>query len=523
MTKNETNFEEGKTNHDETMNGMNKRSIIIATFLLLNAFFAFGQASYIVFSESDAELLREAKVIGRNSQALTLENYPQAAEKILLYLENHGYPFASVNLTTEWGNDTLPQYVLHIERNRYTKVDSIVLKGNIKLSQSYLWPYLGLRRKAPYSEKTVREVAGKLAALPFATVVQQPGISFEEEKTLLYIYLDKRPVNRFDGYIGFQPVSELTGKLAVSGELSLELQNIFHIGEQISLNWRSSERYSQYLNLDAQFPYLFRTRFGLDGHFRLDKQDTTFLTLNYFLGIPYHFRHDSYIRPYLEVTQSQLLDKSSSQTVLDTAYVNYRNILYGLSFRFSNLEPNLPAKLGYAIGADVSAGRRTLLPGMANVDAAQANLVKTTYRVSGEAMGVIPLFKHRFSLILTAKTGSLLGGPHYLNEMFKIGGVGQIRGFRENELLASTYLLYSAEMRYLFGRNNDVHIFFDGGTYERQGYNSYLIDTPFGFGAGVNIGVRSGTFYFDYALPKQRGNKISFKTGKIHFGVKVKF
>lgn len=498
---------------------MNK--IIITILLLLGTVFVFGQSSYIIVNEEDAELMREAKVVGRKNQTLTLENYPQNAEKIVKYLENHGYPFASVSLTTEWENDTTPQYVLHIDRNRYTKVDSIVLKGNIKLSQSYLWPYLGLRRNAPYSEKTIREVADKLAALPFATVVQQPGISFEEEKTVLYVYLDKRQVNRFDGYIGFQPVSELTGKLAINGELSLDLQNIFHIGEQLSLKWRSSERYSQYLNIEAAFPYLFRTRFGIDGHFRLDKQDTTYLTLNYHIGIPYHLRPDSYIRPYIDITQSRLLGKNSRPTTTDTAFLDYRNILYGLSLRFTNIAYNLP-DFGYDFYADAAAGRRTLLPGSITNELNESDLVKTTYRLTGHAIGGFRLYKGLY-LILKTQAGSLLRGPHYLNEMFKIGGEGQIRGFTENELLASTYLLYSAELRYQFGRNNDVHLFFDGGTYEQQGYSNYLFDNPFGFGLGVNIGVRSGTFYFDYALPRQRGNKISFKTGKIHFGVKVKF
>ena len=253
---------------------MGYRLWVIEAFLLLSTVFVFGQSPYITINQTDVELLQAAKVLGRKTQTLTLENYPQNAEKILQYLENHGYPFASVNLTTEWENDTTPLYVMHIDRGRYTRIDSIVLKGNIKLSKSFLWPYLGLRRKAPYSEKTVQEVARKLSELPFATVVQAPGISFEEEKTLLYVYLDKRPVNRFDGYIGFQPVNEQTGKLAINGELSLSLQNIFRLGERISLEWRSCERYSQYLNVDAEFPYLFRTRFGLDGHFRLDKQDT---------------------------------------------------------------------------------------------------------------------------------------------------------------------------------------------------------------------------------------------------------
>ena len=149
-------------------------------------------------------------------------------------------------------------------------------------------------------------------------------------------------------------------------------------------------------------------------------------------------------------------------------------------------------------------------------------LVKTSYRLIGGVTGYIPIYK-QFVMMLRVQAGSMLKGPHYRNEMFKIGGEGKIRGFRENELYASTYLLYSAELRYLFGRNSDVHLFFDGGAYEQQGVSNYLMDTPFGFGAGVNIGVRSGVFYFEYALPRQMGNKISFKTGKIHFGVKVKF
>lgn len=500
---------------------MNK--IIVTVIILLNTVFVFGQSPAIVFEARDAELLRAAKVLGRKSQTLTLENYPETAEKIVQYLENHGYPFASVNLTTEWENDTTPLYRMTIEPGRYTKVDSIVLKGNIKLSQSYLWPYLGLRRKAPYSEKTVQEIAQKLAVIPFATVIQSPGISFEEDKTLLYIYLDKRPVNRFDGYIGFQPVSETTGKLAITGELSLALQNIFHLGEQLSLEWRSSDRYSQYLNVNAEFPYLFRTRFGVDGHFRLDKQDTTFLTLNYHFGIPYRFRHDSYIRPYIDFTRSQLLRNNATTGTYDTSCMGHRNILYGLALRVTQVDYLYNPRRGFDLIADIAAGRRTLEPTQDMSDAIpESDLVKTSYRLTGGITGYIPIYKF-FTLMLRTQAGSLLTGPHYRNEMFKIGGEGQIRGFTENELYASTYLLYTAELRYLFGRNSDVHLFFDGGVYEQQGYDNYLFDTPFGFGAGVNIGVRSGVFYFEYALPRQRGNKISFKTGKIHFGVKVAF
>lgn len=500
------------------------RNTVLTVLFLLDAITSFGQSSSIIYNESDTELLRDAKIFGRKNQVLTLDNYPQFAEKIVNYLENHGYPFASVHLTTEWENDTTPLYRMRIDRGRYTKIDSIVLKGNIKLGKSYLWPYLGLRRNVPYSEKTVQAVAQKLEAIPFATIIQPAGISFEEDKTLLYVFLDKRQVNRFDGYIGFQPVNELTGKLAVTGELSLALQNIFHIGERLSLEWRSSEKHSQYLNFDAAFPFLFRTRFGIDGNFRLDKQDTTYLTLNYHLGIPYHFRHDSYLRPYIDFTQSQLLNNSGTSSPSDTSCMGHRNILYGLSLHVRQADNPYQPRLGFELYADAAAGRRTLLPDLHNDGLAEPDLkiVKNSYRLMGGITGYIPIYK-QLILMLRTQAGSMLTGPHYRNEMFKIGGESQIRGFTENELYASTFLLYSAELRYLFGRNSDVHVFFDGGTYEQQGYYNYLIDTPFGFGLGVNIGVRSGVFYFEYALPRQRNNPISLKTGKIHFGVKVSF
>jgi hypothetical protein len=46
---------------------------------------------------------------------------------------------------------------------------------------------------------------------------------------------------------------------------------------------------------------------------------------------------------------------------------------------------------------------------------------------------------------------------------------------------------------------------------------------PFGFGAGIAFTTKAGLFYLSYALGKQLDNPISFKTGKIHFGLAVQF
>ena len=460
----------------------------------------------------------------RIPEKFDLADYPRIAEELLTHLENHGYPFATVTLqsTDPEQGDFTPRII--IDTNLFVTFDSIVLKGDVRLARGFLYPYLGLRRGKPYNEQQMRQVAAKLEELPFATVVREPGVAFVKDKAYLYVYLDKRQTSRFDGYIGLVPVDERTGKVSVTGQLDLALQNLFHVGESILLEWNSSERHSQKLDLSVRFPFLFRTRFGIESSFRLDKQDTSYLTLDFHLGIPYAFAPNSHIEPYFNLTSSSVLSPALARLDCDTSYIDYRKTLYGVRFRFRKLDYLFNPRRGVDLGIDLSAGRRTLLPNRFMEEETYNNIIKqrASYRITGDLRGYIPIGRH-WVIAPRLQGGSLLNGPHYDNELFKIAGVERLRGFNPNDLCASTYLLYSAEVRFLFAKRSYAHIFFDGGVYEQHTESRYLRDTPFGFGAGVNLAVRSGTFYLEYALGRQMKNPISLKRGLIHFGIKVDF
>lgn len=47
----------------------------------------------------------------------------------------------------------------------------------------------------------------------------------------------------------------------------------------------------------------------------------------------------------------------------------------------------------------------------------------------------------------------------------------------------------------------------------------YILDTPFGFGAGITFETKLGIFSFNYALGKEFDNPVRFKAAKIHFGL----
>lgn len=476
---------------------------------------AFLRDINLLCDSSSQSILQKVGYSQKSIHDLSLYNYEELSEKVLSYLENNGFPFAEVSISTSWSDDTIPVYNLVVNKNRFVTVDSMVVKGSSKIRQSFLWPYLGIRRKGVYSERTVARISRRLNALPFVAEAQPSGLSFENDKTVLYLYLDKRKTNRFDGYIGFQPVSTLSGRLSVTGELSLDLQNLFNVGESFSARWYSSERYSQFLSLNVDFPYLFYTRFGVDANFSLDKHDSSYLNLNYGFGIPYHFFEDCSLRPFFSYNKSQIL--GNKEDIDNVAIAGFHTLQYGLTLNMSYLDYKYNPRKGLEVMLEASAGNR-VVDDEVNVGAVRGS----NYQLRGRVVGYIPVYK-MFTLVLRAQVGTIGGGKSFRNEMYRIGGEQLIRGFSQNELLATTYLLYSAEFRYLFGRNSDIHLFFDGGSYERHAHDGYLQDSPFGFGLGVNVGVRSGIFYFEYALPRQRGNHLSLKTGKVHFGVKALF
>ena len=102
------------------------------------------------------------------------------------------------------------------------------------------------------------------------------------------------------------------------------------------------------------------------------------------------------------------------------------------------------------------------------------------------------------------------------NELFRIGGIKTIRGFDEESIFASSYIIGTLEYRFILDKNSSIYAFSDGGYYEKT--NSTINDTPIGFGVGMNFQTGAGIFSINYAVGKQFDNPIDFRASKIHFG-----
>ncbi|MCL1851116.1 MAG: BamA/TamA family outer membrane protein [Bacteroidetes bacterium] len=458
------------------------------------------------------------------SNTVSLQNYNPLTQKTLNYLENHGYPFASIYLDSIFEkNDTVFAQLL-IEKNLRCSFDTIAVRGNLKVAGSYLKAYFNFKNKKPYNESIVKQIPQLAREIPFADEQQPSVIEFTEEQATLYLFLNKKRVNQFDGYIGMAPVSNRSGKIAVYGEMNLHLMNLFTIGESIDVQWRAPERLSQFLELKANFPYLVGTPLGVDGLFMLDKKDTAFLNMNYTVGLFYSFKGYNFARVYFDYATSNILDKNLYTHSDNPTYSDYRKTMYGFAFRFRKLDFIYNPRKGYDLNLNIAVGTRKIIE---NYQAApdyyeNIDLLTIRYKMQGKIKGYIPLHK-RWALGLSAEGGALLGKQHLLNELFRIGGMNSLQGFEDLSIRASSYGIGGIELRFLLAKIAYLNTFFNGAWYEQKITNNYLHDFPFGFGAGIAFTTKAGLFYLSYALGKQSGNPISFKTGKIHFGLAVQF
>jgi len=135
----------------------------------------------------------------------------------------------------------------------------------------------------------------------------------------------------------------------------------------------------------------------------------------------------------------------------------------------------------------------------------------------------VPLHK-RWVWVVGSRGGWKGGTQQLSNDLFKIGGTQSLQGFDEMSLRASSYLIGYTEIRFRFARLSYLNLFVNGAWYERVVAQApYFKDYPWGFGLGANFDTKAGLFYISYALGQQQNSPISFKTGKIHFGLAVHF
>lgn len=455
-----------------------------------------------------------------SNKPVYFKDVKKVQQGLITYYENNGYPFASVKLDSIVINGAEISGVLKLTKNRLEKIDSLLIKGNAKISRVYLYNYLGVKPGAFYNESQLIKINTRLAELPFVRATRSANIVFTDRYNKLFLYLEKKRASQFDGIVGILP-DNVTGKILFTGDIHLTLQNGLGHGELIDMNWRRLETQTQDLKMRLVYPFILRSPVGIDYNFKLYKKDTTFLEVNQNIGLQYLLIGGNYFKVFYNNKVSSLLSTQGLEFVTTLPpNIDVSTNLYGIGLKFEKLDYRLNPRKGFYTLMNASAGTKTIRKNLKVNPVAYEGLKlnSTLYTADIDASLFIPTFS-RMTIKLGLQAAFLQGETTFQNELFRIGGLKSLRGFDEESIYASSYSIVKLEYRYILEQNSYMYVFGDGAWYENKSVKNYVRDTPYGFGAGISFQTKAGIFSISYALGSQFNNPIQLRSGKIHFGI----
>ena len=372
--------------------------------------------------------------------------------------------------------------------------------------------------------------------MPFLKETKAFQLSFAGTKTSLYLYLENKRASQFDFVAGVLPDASRAGKVLLTGDAHLKLQNSLGRGEVIEINWKAPQPRTQDLQLHANYPFVFSSPFGVDGFLSIYKRDTLFINVQRSLGIQYPLGRGNYLKVFVSNKQTSLLQSKGFEratTLPSLSDITYTS--YGLEFKSERLDYKFNPSKGYSLNIEASVGKKEILRNSAIPEIAYQNylrsnqLVSTQYNYNSYGDVYIPVFSGQVIDLGFRAAGNINPrSPVLQNEYFRIGGLKTLRGFDEESIFVKDYVIAKLEYRFLLDQNSYLSVFYNRAYYEStrqvlQADSTYKItnvyDSPQGFGAGVSFETRLGIFSFVYALGKQFNNPIEFKSAKLHFGI----
>lgn len=474
----------------------------------------------------------------KNHTETSIFDIDKNKETILQQLENNGYPFAKISTDSLVLSDSTLHFKYNIDKGKLITIDSFVNHGTSKITKGFIQNYILIKSKQPYPESRIQQIDKLLQKLPYATLRQPTNVLFRDNKADVHLYLDKRKVNSFDFLIGFLPGSN-RGKILITGEVRIHLQNAFKRGEEIYIEWRKLQRQSQLLDVRFNYPYLLNAPIGVNFTFYLEKRDSSSLDLTWQLGLPYITKSNNYIKGFYKYFQTIVLAADTAFAKLNKKLPNNLDATYhqyGLQAYYVNLDYLFNPKKGFELKLTGSIGTKKIKPNQQittlqdafnfNYESLYDSIKRRT--IKGDLFWTgnyfLPLGKKQRHVLKFGIDGGAVFNQNLLrNELLRIGGSRSLRGFDEQSILASTYNMMSLEYRMIMMRNSYFFLFIDAAYVHRKFNSTTFQDFPFGFGTGVTFATKIGIFGLTYALGQQKDKPIDFRSSKLHFGYVATF
>ncbi|SKB83858.1 hypothetical protein SAMN05660477_01447 [Soonwooa buanensis] len=433
-----------------------------------------------------------------------VKNLDSLKLKINQKYRDKGFAFNRVKTKfVEIKNDK-PTIEISVVPAQQRRINSFVVRGYERVPKRFVKnlekAYLG----KVYDDKNLVAINKDLQGHTFVSLEKPPQTLFTKDSTQIYLFLQKKRVNNFDGMLGFG--NDKTEKFTFNGTINIALRNMFNGFESISLYWQRNPDKGQTFDLQTDIPYTFKSNVGVNVGVNIYRQDSTFATVKF--------------RPalYLHLSQNQkigLRGTFESSAVLDSLYTQAQDF----------------TKKGVGIWYQYQSGSEIPLFIYNTNIRAEVDFIKSNYDKTNLSVNQLRYFvsgEHNFHLkgnhyLNLRGESALLSAKNDLsvNELFRFGGWNSMRGFNELSLVSDFYAFGGAEYRYLVNDQAFFDVFAQYGTMSNKSLNAS--PSLYSLGLGFNFFLPVGLMSFQISNGNQFGNPFKFSETKIHWGIVSRF
>jgi hypothetical protein len=431
----------------------------------------------------------------------------------LLKIERKGFAYAKLKLSTIQKKKKSLYADLQFESGRQRHLNSIVVQhaeGDKKNSfpKGHLAQLNRKYHNTTFNQDVVRRIHDDFEKIRFVSQVKYPEILFTKDTTKVYVYLDKRKSNTFDGYVGF--ANNENNKIRFNGYLDVTLENTLRVGEQFTLYWKSDGNDQKTFMTGIELPYLFKSPLSLKAQIHIFKQDSTFQNTKKAIDLGYFIDYNTRIYLGYQSTESSDIQNKNSKTLSD-----YTNSYLTSKLEYSKLNTtnsNFLEKSSLFITTGF--GKRITNDSPETIGTNKQFYIK---------LDVLHNFylNQKNCININSRTNFLKSETYIINELFRFGGSNSIRGFAENSLQANFLSAIQTEYRYVASPSLYIHSIMDYGFYQDDSAKNK--GDLIGLGLGIGLHTKNGLLKIAFANGIFNNQEVKFYNTFIHINYNIKF
>lgn len=431
-------------------------------------------------------------------------DFSEKIKKWIILMNNNGFPFAEFEFEKSEIINSKINLICNLISGPLVKIDSIINPEITKKELQLVYKFTDIRNGDLFELNKIYKISENIKNTGFIEEIRPPAYEFIDNKASIYTYFKPQSKNSINGLVGIQPGENET--VQFTGNVALNFQNALSYGEVLKFNWRRMFNSSQNLIADLSYPFLFNTNFEIQGGIDMIKKDSSFFNFNSKLIINYKSNSN--------FSNGFLFTNNNSTNLLEDDYSSTSVNSFGFVSNFKKLDNPFNPRKGFKIKSEIAYGWKETYA----IDTVANNILKSpNFNGNLSFSSYLSLLKRTtFKIKLSGST--IQNNILYQNELTRIGGYKTIRGFDEESIWVSSFVLGNFEFRYLIDEKSNVFLFSDFAWTESKTNNFLMEDYFQSFGFGTNISMPNGLLTLIYGLGRKIDNPFLIRTGKIHLG-----